>query len=79
MASYKKEFAELSEEDLLKIGYENGKDMIELNKSHAKLDNERRKIIHRILQLLKINYVGLSDAQKCFVIYERYKQYLKSK
>ena len=79
MTSYKNKFTDYTEEQLLQLGYETGKDLVELNRLHARLDNDKRKIIHRVLQLLKINYEGLSDAQKCHVIYKRYKQYLQNR
>jgi hypothetical protein len=54
---YKYSFSDKTKEELLHIGYEAGKDLLELNKPGAKLDSDKRKIIHRVLQLLEIDYV----------------------
>ena len=79
IASYKNKYEDLSEEELLKLGYETGKELVELNMLNARLESDKRKQIHRILQLLKIDYISLSDAQKCYILYKRYKEYLKNK
>jgi hypothetical protein len=40
--------------------------------TRGRLDNDKRKIIHRVLQLLNIPYGTLSDYQKCEILYKRY-------
>ena len=79
ITTYHNKFGDLSEEQLLQLGYETGRDLVELNRLHARLDCDKRKKIHRILQLLKIPYDTLSDAQKCYLLYRRYKEYLQTK
>lgn len=77
--SYKNKYSDFTEGQLLELGYETGKDLLELNILQARLDDDKRKKMHRVLQLLKIDYTGLSDAQKCYVVYRRYKEYLQNK
>jgi hypothetical protein len=72
MTTYKNKFSELSTEALLQLGVETGKELLETSMIRGRLDNEKRKIIHRVLQLLKIPYVSLSDYQKCQLLYVRY-------
>ena len=49
MTSYKRKFTDYTQEQLLQLGYETGKELVELNRLHARLDNDRRKIIHRVM------------------------------
>ena len=72
MTSYKNKFSELSHQALLKLGVETGKELLETDMTRGRLDNDKRKIIHRILQLLNIPYANLSDYQKCEILYQKY-------
>ena len=72
-----KQIYELDEKDSLKLAYDTGKFWLEFNKNKAKLGNKERKIIHKILQKLEIDYEGMSDTQKCRTLFYRYKDLLK--
>ena len=72
MTTYKDKFSELSSDALIRLGVETGKELLETSMTRGRLDNDKRKIIHRILQLLNIPYANLSDYQKCEVLYKRY-------